>query len=240
MNGARVGVLLIDAIDPDKRSIAGNYRELFAAILDRPGVELRFFDGRNGPLPDHGECDGWVIPGSRNSVYDDLPWIDALQTWTARALDLRTPLAGVCFGHQLIGQVLGATVSKSDLGWNIGAIDYEVHAQPVGLDPVPERYRIIASHQDQLEHLPDGATLFASSERCAVAGYTVDDHVLCVQAHPEWVPELAAVLYNSRVARIGATEVETAIDTLDQPLDGQLVADWMLTTIARGRPPIAR
>lgn len=229
----RVGVLLLDSIDARHRAIAGDYSSLFTALFKRDGVDLVFYDGRAVDLPDHGDCDGWVLPGSRESVYDDdLPWIAPLERWTAEALDKRAPLVGICFGHQLIGSVLGATVSPSPFGWNIGAINYEVQSQPSVLDDVPDHFRIIASHNDQLEHLPAGATLFASSERCPVAGFTVDDNVLCVQAHPEFVPELAESLYRSRVARIGETQVCHALETLGRPLDRHLVADWMLTTLS--------
>ncbi len=233
METVRVGVLLLDSIDVEQRSIAGNYDSLFSTILKKPGVDLAFYDGRADELPDHHECNGWIIPGSRQSVYDNLPWIAPMKAWTAEALNLRTPLAGVCFGHQLIGNVLGTPVSKSNFGWNIGAINYEVKSQPRGLCEVPERFRIIASHQDQLEAIPDGATLFASSERCPVAGYTIDDNVLCVQAHPEFVPGLASSLYQARVARIGEDHVQAALGTLNQRLDRHLVANWMLATIWR-------
>ena len=73
--------------------------------------------------------------------------------------------------------------------------------------------------------------MIATSERCAIAGFTVDDHVLCVQGHPEFVPDLAASLYRSRVERIGAEPVTDALGTLDRELDRFTVADWLLDTV---------
>ncbi len=230
----RVGLFLLDSIDEPHRSIAGDYdvlfTELFAPLLGE-GVEFRLYDARTGELPDHAECDGWVIPGSRQSVYEDDAWIGELRTWTTEALERRTPLAGICFGHQLIAQAMGAPVGRSDGGWNIGVIDYEVHAKPAHVVEVPERYRLIASHQDQVFELPAGAELFASSPRCPVAGFSVDDHVLCVQGHPEFEAPLAASLYRSRVERIGRQPVDEALATLDRSPDRHLVARWLLATI---------
>ena len=231
----RLGLLLIDSIDEPHRSIAGDYEALFASVLDRDDVEVTYVDGRSDDMPDHGDADGWLIPGSRQSVYDDDPWITQLEAWTAEALGRRTPIAGVCFGHQMVARAMGAPVEKFDGGWNIGAIDYEVTAQPSWVASMPERFRLIASHQDQVLELPDGAELIATSERCSIAGFTVDDHVLCVQGHPEFVPDLAASLYRSRIKRIGAEPVSDALGTLDRELDRFTVADWLLDTVRSQR-----
>lgn len=184
-NVTTVGLLLLDSLDHPHRDLAGDYDTLFADLLRADDIDLRLFDGRAADLPDHGDCDGWVIPGSRQSVYDDDRWIRAMERWTVEALDRRVPLAGVCFGQQLIARVLGSPVTKSELGWNIGAIDYELHPEasptnsPSPTDPpMPERFRLIASHQDQVQELPPGATLLASSARCPIAGYTIDRHLV--------------------------------------------------------------
>ena len=83
--------------------------------------------------------------------------------------------------------------------------------------------------------LPPGAELLATGERCPIAAYTVDEHVLCVQGHPEFVPDLAGSLYRSRVERIGAREVSEALATLDRPLHRATVADWLIDTINASR-----
>lgn len=225
-----VGVLLIDSLDEPHRSIAGDYDRLFRELLAVDGVEVELFDGW-AELPDHDVCDGWVIPGSRHSVYDDLAWVRRLETWTLTALDRRTPLAGVCFGHQLIARVLGAPVGPFADGWNVGAIDYEVRSHPSWISEMPDRFRLLASHRDQVAELPAGATLLASSDRCPIAGYTIDETVICVQGHPEFVAPLAESLYRSRVDRIGRESVDRALGTLARPLDRSLVAGWLLDTV---------
>jgi GMP synthase-like glutamine amidotransferase len=234
-----LGLLLLDSIDEPHRSIAGDYDVLYGSVFAAAGAELVLHDGR-GPLPAHDECEGWIIPGSRESVYDDIAWIPPLLEWTAEAVRTGVSIAGVCFGHQVVAAALGVEVAKADLGWNIGAIDYEVVHQPGWLtEPLPSRYRLIASHQDQIRELPDGAELVAVSERCPLAAYTIGDHVLCMQGHPEFVPELAASLYRYRaeIGRIPAAEVDAAVATLDRPLDRVAAARWLTATARTAAAP---
>ncbi len=74
-----------------------------------PGLEFRVWSALDGELPaDLHECDAWLITGSRHDAYSDIPWIRALRDWIRRAHDADVKLAGVCFGHQVIAQALGA------------------------------------------------------------------------------------------------------------------------------------
>ncbi len=120
---------------------------------------------------------------------------------------------------------MGAPVGPADAGWNIGAIRYEVTGEDAQLGT--DGFTLIASHKDQVLDVPDGAVVVASSDRCPVAAYRVGDHVRCVQAHPEFVPHLAASLYNSRRGQIGDTEVDAALETLGTPLDRKRIGDWL-------------
>ena len=228
----RLGLLVLDSIDEPHRSIAGDYELLFRDVFSEVGAEIVAVDVRHDPLPSHDECAGWIIPGSRQSVFDDEGWISQLRAWTRRALELDTPLAGVCFGHQLIAAELGAQVGRASAGWNIGVVDYEVTFNPPWLE-LPDRYSLIASHQDQVLTVPREAELVASASSCPFGAYTVGTNVMCVQGHPEFGPELAASLYRSRTERIGESAVTAALSTLDRPLNRSDVARWLLETLQR-------
>ncbi len=75
-----VGVLQADSVLPQFQEEHGNYPEMFKKILDiGPDIEFRIYDVECGVYPgDLDECDGYVITGSKKSVYDDEPWIKDL------------------------------------------------------------------------------------------------------------------------------------------------------------------
>lgn len=227
----RLGLLQCDSLDPPHVDVDGDYDRLFTALLTRPDVEVICYRADLGQLPSSlTECDAWVVPGSRQSVYDDIGWIVELRRLVGRILAAERPLVGICFGHQMIAQELGATVARAEGGWNVGAIDYALHHRPSG-DPDgadPTSFTLIASHQDQVSELPAGAELVASAPTCPVAGFRVGPRVLTVQGHPEFGPDLARSLYRSRVERIGAEPIAAALATLDRPLHRQRVADWVI------------
>jgi len=232
---ARLGLLILDSIDLPHRAVAGDYEQLFRNLFEFSGHEIVPVDVKRDLLPAHDECDGWIIPGSRQSVVDDDGWISQLRTWTRRALEVQVPLAGVCFGHQLIAAELGAQVGPAPGGWNIGVVDYEVLNSPPWLD-LPDRYSLIASHQDQVLTVADEMELVATAATCPVGAFTVGTNVMCVQGHPEFVAPLAASLYKARIARLGSDAVEAALATLERPLNRLDVAHWLLQTIYQGRP----
>ena len=94
------------------------------------------------------------------------------------------------------------------------------------MEPAARRITLIASHQDQVVALPDGAELLArgSDGGCPVAGFTVGERAWTLQPHPEFVPPLADHLLAGRVELIGAEKVAAARASLDRPLDRGLVA----------------
>ena len=231
----RLGLLQCDSLDQPHGDVDGDYDVLFTGLVSRPDVEMVIHRPDLGDLPrSPADCDAWLVPGSRHSVYDEIEWIVELRRFVARLLAAERPTIGVCFGHQMIAQEMGAPVGRAEIGWNIGAIDYELHRPPPREgETAPPSFTLIASHQDQVFELPHGAELLASAPTCPVAGYTDGDRILAVQAHPEFGPDLARSLYRSRVGRLGADRVETALSTLGRPLDRGRVSDWIVEVARR-------
>jgi GMP synthase-like glutamine amidotransferase len=73
-------------------------------------------------LPSPGSFDLLVIMGSIESVYDvDIPWIGPERRLVAEAVDAGVPVLGVCFGAQLLAEVLGGSVTRgarTEIGWS--------------------------------------------------------------------------------------------------------------------------
>lgn len=230
----RVGLVQCGHVRADVATDHGDYPELFGALLADGPVELVTYVADEGHLPDDPRaCDGWLISGSASSVYDGHDWIHRTGRFLTQVVDAEVPMVAVCFGHQLLAQALGGRVERSDRGWGVGIQRYDVVAAiPRWPEPAPPtRLTLLASHQDQVTVLPDGATVLAASEHCPVAAYALGPRVVAVQAHPEFTPALSRDLILARRDLIGTGRAEAALDALDDSdavaaLDHRAVARW--------------
>jgi GMP synthase (glutamine-hydrolysing) len=224
----RVGLLLCDHVAHEYHQIAGDYDEMFAAMLEDKDVELVSYDARNGRFPvDPAECDGYLISGSRASVYEEEQWIRDLEEFVRVSVEASAPIFGVCFGLQVMATALGGTVEKSDRGWAVGVHTMTVRERRPWMDPGVEVVSLIMSHQDQVVQLPTGAVVLGSSEHCD--NYLVEfaPRYVGIQGHPEFTAPFARVIYANRREQLGGL-TEPAIASLDSPTDASVVVDWVL------------
>lgn len=85
-------------------------------------------------------------------------------------------------------------------------------------------FSIPVSHQDQVVVAPPGARIFASSAFTPFAGLEYGD-ALSFQGHPEFAPDYAAALIETR--RDLLPDPDAAIASLDGRNDRGRVADWI-------------
>ncbi len=171
---------------PEGLESHGTYVRMFERLLG-PDFDYVAYSVIDGVLPEGVEAaDAWLVTGSRFGVYDEAPWIRPLEAFLRAAMAARVPIVGICFGHQLLAQAMGARVEKAAAGWGVGPHDYEVVARPAWLTGVADRFTLNAMHQDQVLTLPPGATLVARSAFCPLAVLAYDDRAISIQAHPEF------------------------------------------------------
>jgi GMP synthase-like glutamine amidotransferase len=224
----RIGLLMVGHVDPKSVHIAGDYPELFGAILNPLGIELVRYDLDLGQFPlNENECDGWICSPSRMSTYDPVNWLKDVEELLRQIVQAEVPYVGICFGHQLLAQALGGLVEKSPYGWGVGVKDYEVVQTKSWMTPPKTSVALIGSHQDQVVRLPEGADLLFRADYCPLGGFAIGDRAWTIQVHPEFVPGLADHLLAGRIELIGAERVQAARETLARPLDRHLVATWI-------------
>jgi GMP synthase-like glutamine amidotransferase len=229
----RAGLLVVGHVDERSRHIAGDYAELFGALLAPVCIDVVPYAAERGELPASlDECDGWLCSPSRSSVYDDEPWIAGVEAVLRAAVADDVPFVGICFGHQLLAQALGGRVERAPGGWGVGVQEYEMLEPLPGLPP-RSTCALLASHQDQVVDVPDDLRVIARSDYCPVAGLAAGDRVWTVQGHPEFVPELADHLLGLRVDLIGAERVATARASLARPTDRDAIARAIAATFER-------
>lgn len=225
-----IGILQADRVDPEHRDRFGDYPAMFAATLrvrmDREAT-FEYFDVRRGRYPGRIEdCDGYLISGSRASVYDEDPWIARLIGFVGELHSARARTVGICFGHQMIAQALGGAVARASGGWGVGVHTWSVVRRESWMDPVLPEIRLLASHQDQVRTLPSRARLLASSTFCPNAAFAVGNHMLALQGHPEFSKAYARFLMHKRRPLIGAA-FDPGLRSLEQPTDAGVIARWI-------------
>jgi len=231
----KIAILQADAVLEQFQPKHGNYPLMIADLLrraaDRAGlaVEMENFAVFEDEYPvDVSDFDGYVISGSRKSVYDDEPWISRLGEFVRLIHTRRIKLVGICFGHQLIAEALGGKTMGADVGWGVGIHDYDIKQPAWFMAPGTESFSLIVSHQDQVVDLPDGAVLLAGSSFCPNSLYTIEDHILAMQGHPEFSREYSRDLIQWREEILGPEKYAEGLASLENELSEQQVGDWII------------
>ena len=237
----QVCILDNDNLDPAVAGTYVSYGVMVERMFDAAGTRWRFerFNTTRGEYPeDFDAYDVVLLTGSRADSFSDEPWVRTLRERVGELLRERKTLLGICFGHQLIGLCLGAEVGRAPQGWGMGRMTYDwVGTEPLSVNgqAAASSVSLLASHQDQVLTLPAGATLLARSDFCPIAAYRVDDHVLCVQPHPEFVEDYSAYLLEKRRAAVGEERYAAGRAGLAQGHDGLDVARFMQSFVEARR-----
>lgn len=228
----RIGLLVCGHVHPDAQDLGGDYPELFRELFEPRGFEIVPFAAEEGRLPDTvDECDAWLTSPSRASVTDDLPWIASVSEFLVDAVRAERPVIGICFGHQLLAEALGGRVERAEVGWGVGVKTYDVVSHKPWMNPALDRVRLVASHEDQVTVLPDGAELLMSAPYCPNAAYVLGERCVALQPHIEFSPELSGRLMTIREAITPPEILAAARPTLGLGVDRTIVAGWFANLI---------
>jgi GMP synthase-like glutamine amidotransferase len=228
-----IGILQADAVLAQFQNDHGDYPGMFEKMFTRldDTISFRHYNVEAGEYPaSMGECDGYVITGSKKSVYDDEPWIHALADFVKRAYESNTKLVGICFGHQLIAHVLGGNTAPADAGWGVGVHKSTIVDSADFMQPSQDSVSLIVSHKDQVRELPQGARLIAGSDFCPHAIFQHGE-LLGIQGHPEFMKDYSRDLMGMRREILGEGKYQAGVESLAQPLDSELVVRWMVNFI---------
>ena len=228
----KICILDNDNLDPAVVDTYVSYGAMTEKMFAAAGVPWQFerFNTTRGEYPASFDAyDAVLLTGSKADSFSDEPWVRTLRERTNELLKQRKKLLGICFGHQLIAHCLGAEVGRAPQGWGMGRMSYEW----VGPTPLQPTMNLLASHQDQVKTLPEGATLLARSEFCPIAAYSVADHVFCIQPHPEFVEDYSAWLLSKRPESVAAERREDVRAAMALPHDGLEIARFMQAFVER-------
>ena len=174
-----------------------------------PDADVAEFHCLSGEFGRERLFDGFVVTGSRASVYWDREWIGRLKEWVGDALEAGVPALGVCYGHQLLADVLGGSVESMG-EYEIGYRTVEQDGDNRLLEGVGEEMTVFTTHSDHVQEAPPGATVFARNEY-GVHGFR-KDHAFAVQFHPEYDMETAESVTRGKDGELPAERIEAVID----------------------------
>lgn len=184
-------------------------------------ADLTNFEVRDGELPPAFDPDGdgrparrfdaVVLTGSPASVNDDEPWIREVESWIDDALAAGMPALGICFGHQLLADVLGGSVESMG-EYEIG---YHMIRHDGGLlfEGVDEWFVAFTAHSDEVVDPPPGATELAANNFSTHAFRR--GRAFGVQFHPEFDRRTAETVFEYK-----DVDEATAERVLGQVADG--------------------
>lgn len=239
-----IGLLQCDSVDADLRAIHGDYPDMFTRMVTAGGLDatLTCYDLPAGSRPrGTGDCDAWLITGSRHGVEDESGWIADAHDLVRGIVAARRPVVGICFGHQLVASALDGRAGRSERGWGVGAHAFPVREPRPWMQPAQRWLRLLVSHRDQVHVPPTGARSLAGDAFCPHAITAVGDRVLTFQGHPEFAPGYVRAVMARRRAQLGEVTYAAGIASLDAGHDGAVAARWIARFIAgahagRGRP----
>lgn len=181
-------------------------------------------------VPDHEDLKGdmILIAGSPHNVDDtDQDWIPRLRRLLRKEINSATnrPILTICFGCQVLAQVLGGTVSKFD-SFQIDGVEIALSAdgmkhpvmQKIITDDRDEKiFQTYSAHQCYISS-SGTATVLAWGEHC-IQAIGAKTNILGVQFHPDFDELFMRVLMKVR-----QKEILKDIDTqwIPNPLDPYL------------------
>lgn len=161
----------------------GQYCHLIARKIRELGVSSEVFPSET-PLESLKHARGVVISGGPHSVYDDSSPVVEREVLTAGI-----PVLGICYGQQLIAQLLGGSVRKGDKGeFGLAILDLTDQTDSRLLAGVADHQQIWMSHRDVVAEPPAGFRVLATTSTCETAA--IEDsarRLYGVQFHPEVV-----------------------------------------------------
>ncbi len=227
---------------PSLRERRGDFEHWIAAGLELPLGALVVADvSRGAVLPDPRAPQGVVVTGSSSMVTDREPWSEATAAWLRQAVAGRTPVLGICYGHQLLAQALGGRVAPNPQGRQIGTVRLALRAEAEGdplLGPLADATAFQATHQQSVVALPPDVRWLGSSPGDPHHAFAAGPCAWGVQFHPEFDADIMRGYLEARREPVAAegTDVDRRIAEVKETPEGARLLRRFRTLAEAARP----
>lgn len=177
--------------------------------------------------------DGVMIGGSDTSVLDEFPWTSSIIRLIHQIAEVKMPLFGSCWGHQMIARAFDGEVVSDVARKEMGTI--EVSLTPEGsqdalFGALPKTFKAQSGHKDHVSRLPDNIEPLAFSSLSPYQGLRVKDRpIYGAQFHADMGRrELKERLEFYQYDYVDQTEFQRICDSLcDSPEAVTLLAGFV-------------
>ncbi|XP_010268451.1 PREDICTED: gamma-glutamyl peptidase 3-like [Nelumbo nucifera] len=230
--GKRYAVLLALRDSDYVKKVYGGYFNVFVNAFGEEGDEWDSFRVVDGEFPDMEELHqyhGFVITGSPFDAHGNDPWVLRLCFLIQTLEAMQKKLLGICFGHQVLCRALGGMVGRAHTGWDIGVRKVKINVGDLpssvlfaDLKDIPPCLSVIECHQDEVWEVPAGAEVIASSEKTGVEAFSLGNHILGIQGHPEYTNDILynlidRLINNNSIEKEFAEQTKLRLETADEP-----------------------
>lgn len=231
----KIAILDADHLSPSIIRRYGNYADKIIHLLSpmksqlQNNITFSRYDATKRQLPKSlSEYNLYIITGSQYSTYENKQWIRDLEKLIIKIHNKKIKLIGICFGHQLIAQSLGGKVEKNPKGWELGITATHILNTYPWMEPSREFLFTLVSHQDQIIQLPEDAIHFAETNLCKYSGYTIGNHILGMQCHPEFSKKYVRLIIQLQSKQLSSQDKKSAISSLNQATDQDVISRWLI------------
>ncbi len=230
----KIGILKCDSTNENFRREHGDYSDMFISLFQsvEPNLEFETYNVILGEYPKNLQDNNvYLISGSRYGVNDGDKWIDDLERFVLELQHRKHPLIGICFGHQMIAKALGGKTELATQGWGAGVQNYQILLTEAWMEPQLEQFSILSFHKDQVTRLPENAVLIAQNDFCPYSAYYIGEWLISFQGHPELTKDYVKSLLYHRENILGREVLKNSIKSLEQQIQPQTIAKWILNFI---------
>ena len=172
---------------------------------------------KNSQFPSSENISGIIIGGSEYMLSSgNDPWVNRLKNHIENAAEKNTPILGVCFGHQLLGQTFGAKI-KNKSPREFGSVTITLSEQGKkdklfwGID---NQLEVLMAHGDIVENLTPGIQSLAFNDYTQNQAIAINDNIRGVQFHPEFSVEIIKALLHAGKEDMSTKDVDVkAVNT---------------------------
>jgi GMP synthase (glutamine-hydrolysing) len=207
-------IIIIDFGSQSTHLISRRLREV--SIASKIVTPEKFFEETKNYLEDG--VSGIILSGGPGSVYEEGdPTIDK------RIFDLGKPVLGICYGQQLIGQLLGGKVTPGHKK-EYGPATLDVNSNCKLFDGLPTNFSVWMSHGDEVSVAPEGFDTFAVTDTISHAAIGNEKkNIYGIQFHPEVVHTQFGLQILKNFSKICNLEPKDA--PIDKVFVNEIIAD---------------